>query len=134
MNILTGQDHKGSRSADEMKTVIASPWIVPGKHSVFMCVSGWFGMVLYFGVRLHYLQGLFVQAVDRSNGAGNTTWSKPHRVPPALVRGSSRESKQLLLRRYLASLRVDVEAKQGLTEEDLVTISHNKTYHKEVRP
>ena len=43
-------------------------------------------------------------------------------------------SKQLLLRRDRASLRVDVEAKQGLTEEDLVTISHRKTNHKEVRP
>ena len=63
-----------------------------------------------------------------------TTRSKPHRVPPALVRASSRMSNRLLLRRGLASLRVDVEAKQGLTEEDLVTISRIKTNLKEVRP
>jgi thiosulfate/3-mercaptopyruvate sulfurtransferase len=52
MNILTGKDYKEFKSAEEIKTTLASHGITPEKHSVFTCVSGCFGTVLYFGARL----------------------------------------------------------------------------------
>lgn len=51
-NILTGKDYKEFKSAREIKTIFESQGITPDKHTVFSCVSGCFGTVLYFGARL----------------------------------------------------------------------------------
>jgi thiosulfate/3-mercaptopyruvate sulfurtransferase len=51
-NILTGKDYKEFKSAQEIKTIFESQGITPDKHTVFSCVSGCFGTVLYFGARL----------------------------------------------------------------------------------
>jgi thiosulfate/3-mercaptopyruvate sulfurtransferase len=51
-NILTGKDSREFKSAQEIKTIFESQGITPDKHTVFSCVSGCFGTVLYFGARL----------------------------------------------------------------------------------
>ncbi len=51
-NVLTGETYKEFKSAQEIKTIFESKGITPDKHTVFSCVSGCFGTVLYFAARL----------------------------------------------------------------------------------
>lgn len=50
--ILTGENYKEFRSAEDIKNVLNSEGITPDKNVFFSCVSGCFGTVLYFGARL----------------------------------------------------------------------------------
>ena len=50
--ILVGENYKEFKSADEIKKIFDSQGITPDKNTVFSCVSGCFGTVLYLGARL----------------------------------------------------------------------------------
>lgn len=50
--ILVGDNYKEFKSADEIKKIFDSEGITPDKNTVFSCVSGCFGTVLYLGARL----------------------------------------------------------------------------------
>jgi len=50
--ILIGDSYKEFKSADEIKNIFDSHGITPDKNTVFSCVSGCFGTVLYLGARL----------------------------------------------------------------------------------
>ena len=50
--LLTGQNYKEFKTADEIKQILDSKGVTPDKNDVFTCVSGCFGTVLYFGARL----------------------------------------------------------------------------------
>jgi thiosulfate/3-mercaptopyruvate sulfurtransferase len=50
--MLTGQNYKEFKTADEIKQILYAKGITPDKNDIFTCVSGCFGTVLYFGARL----------------------------------------------------------------------------------
>ena len=50
--ILTGENYKEFKSAEDIRNVFNSEGITPDKNVFFSCVSGCFGTVLYFGARL----------------------------------------------------------------------------------
>ncbi len=52
MSILTGENYKEFKTADDIKKSFDAHGITNDKISVFSCVSGCFGTVLYFGARL----------------------------------------------------------------------------------